>query len=122
MKYQEIAGESKSRGRGQPAKWDWDEARRLGKIHGRAASTIIDCWRHGRPIAPNAFTTAKKSLELDLGLEVFMSVYNGFPQPRPAIADVCGVSAEAIRVIEMKALVKMRKKMHAIAKEHRACA
>jgi len=102
---------------GRRAKWDWDEARRIAKEVGRSPKTIVDCWRDGRPIAPKAASHAKKTEHVDISLEVFMSVYNGFPQPRTAIAEVCGTSPEAIRVIENNALRKMRAMTWDVMKE-----
>ena len=102
--------------RGSP-KWDWAEARIIAEKVGRSPKTIVDCWRDGRPIAPKAASHANKTEQVDLALEVFMSVYNGFPQPRTAIAAVCGTSAEAIRYIENKALRKMREATRDIVKE-----
>jgi len=64
---------------------------------------------------------AKKTEQIDMCLQVFMSVYNGFPQPRTAIAEVCGTSAEAIRNIENKALRKIREKSSEILKEWKNC-
>lgn len=104
------------------AKWDWDEARRLGAEVGRSPKTIVDCWREGRPIAPEASKYAKKTEHIDMCLQVFRAVFNGFPQPRTSIAEVCGVSAEAIRNIENKALRKMREKSDEIKREWRESA
>ena len=104
------------------AKWDWDEARRLGAEVGRAPGTIVNCWRAGRPSAPKASRFAKKTEQIDMSLQVFMCVFNGFPQPRTAIAAVCGTSPEAIRNIENKALRKIRALSDEILKEWRESA
>lgn len=103
--------------KGPKPKWDWEEARRLGEEVGRSPKTIVDCWRDGRPIAPKASKFAKKTEQIDMSLQVFMNVFNGFPQPRTAIAAVCGTSPEAIRNIENKALRKIRALSDKILKE-----
>jgi len=103
--------------RGRPPKWNWDEAKRIAKEVGRTPKTIVDCWREGRPIAPKANSHAKKTEQVDMSLEVFMAVFNGFPQPRTSIAEVCDTSPEAIRYIENRALRKMREAMNQTREE-----
>ncbi len=98
-------------------KWDWEKARRLAEIHGVTPSAIVSCWRDGRELGKKAASTAKKTEQVDLGLAVMVRVFNGFPQPRTAIADVCGCSREAIRYIEKRALRKLRIKAWDIIKE-----
>ena len=105
------------KGSGRPPKWDWDEARRIAEEVGRTPKTIVDCWREGRPIAPRANSYVEKTEEVDMSLEVFMVVFNGFPQPRTSIAEVCGVTPEAIRCMENKALRKMREMMSEMREE-----
>ena len=99
-------------------KWDWEEAKRLGKIHGVTPGAIVSCWRDGRKVKHHSkYSTAKKGAQVDLGLAVMVKVFDGFPQPRTAIAEVCGVSAEAIRYIEQKALRKLRNELRHVVKE-----
>ena len=101
-------------------KWDWEKAKRLGEIHGVTPGAIVSCWRDGRSVEKQfkrKIKTAKKTHQVDLGLAVMVRVFNGFPQPRTAIADVCGVSREAIRYIEERALRKVRHKAWDIIKE-----
>ena len=100
-------------------KWDWDEARRLGKIYGREPSTIVSCWRDGRPVGEKTFATNAKTKEMDLAL-VIMARNCQEPMTRNAIAEVCGCTREAIRVIELKALRKLRALSEPIIKETHA--
>jgi hypothetical protein len=102
--------------KGNP-KWDWDLARKIAKEVGRQPKTIVDYWREGKTISPAAPSHAKKTHQVDLALAVMVRKFNGFPQPRTAIADVCGTSAEAIRYIEINALKKLRIKAWDIIKE-----
>ena len=99
-------------------KWDWEEASRLGERYGVTAGAIVSCWRDGRDVKKQfRASTAKKPHQVDLGLAVMVMVFDGFPQPRTAIADVCGVSAEAVRYIEERALRKLRIKAWDVMKE-----
>ena len=102
-------------------KWDWDEARRLAEIHGRSPSTIVDCWRQGRPIGNSKIKTRLRSKEIDVHLAV-MSLHVDVPMTRVEIAEVCGCTAESIRQIEVRAMIKLRGKAKEITDEWRQSA
>ena len=99
-------------------KWDWDLARRLAEKHGRSPSSIVDCWRSGRPIGGDKCATSKRTEEIDLALEVMVR-HVRFPMTRVDIADVCGCTPENIRRIENKALIRMREIMNRVTREWR---
>jgi len=97
-------------------KWDWALARQLAEKHGRAPSSIVDCWRSGRPIGGDKCATNKRTEEIDLALVVLV-MYADHPMTRVDIADVCGCSPENIRKLENRAMIKLRKKANLITKE-----
>ena len=97
-------------------KWDWDLARRLAEKHGRSPSSIVDCWRSGRPIGGDKCATSKRTEEIDIALVVLV-MCEDHPMTRVDIADVCGCSPENIRQLENRAMIKLRKKANLITKE-----
>ena len=88
--------------------WDLSKAARLAVEHGVTRQAVTRCWREGRPVGERSNSSSSKTSDVNLALEVMVSLGASFPLTLQAIADVCGVSKEAIRLIERGALRRVR--------------
>ena len=90
--------------------WCREEAARVSEETGLGVQTVIDYWKLGRtPKRCVGSSSRGKSEELNLRLAVMESVNpKGYNHTLAGIAEVCGTSKEAIRLVEQKALRNLR--------------
>ena len=100
-----------SRGR-----WCRKEAEKVARETGLTPRTVMDYWKLGKtPTKCKAFSSYKKTDEINLALAVFACLNPpGQNQTLKSIAEVCGISKEAIRSIEQKALKSIRQKVRSL--------
>ena len=93
--------------------WCRKEASRVSRETGLSPRTVLDYWKLGKtPTKCKAFSSYKKTDEINLRLAVFASINEpGQNQTLKSIGEVCGISKEAIRSIEQKALRNIRRKV-----------
>ena len=97
-------------------RWCRQEAEKVARETGLTSRTVMDYWKLGKtPTKCIGFSSYAKTDEINLSLAVFASINEpGQNQTLKSIAEVCGISKEAIRSIEQKALRNIRRKVRSL--------
>jgi hypothetical protein len=96
--------------------WCRKEAEKVSRETGLSPRTVLDYWKLGKtPKKCIGFSSYAKTDEVNLSLAVMATLNEpGQNQTLKSIAEVCGISKEAIRSIEQKALRNIRRKVRSL--------
>ena len=108
---------------GRNAKYDPAEVEEKSKRFGLAPNTVKRYLREGRTLrmpSPKS-TTRKRTEEINLSLAVFATINPpGTDHTLETIAEVCGCEREAIRFIQVRAMMKFRRAAQEVFREIRS--